>query len=182
MTEKSATLPRRLAPPESSVTQASLRGRTEGIDAKALSQRIAALKLMNLAALRHAWIGVEETTPHLRLSADLLRLGITHRLQEAALGSCPQSTLRRLTAAARNSPSDKQTKAVTAGTTSVPDWRGRTHTIRVLEDGFEYNGQPYASLRRIAREITGAAWSGPRFFGLVKASLAGHASGDAKGA
>ena len=35
--------------------------------------------------------------------------------------------------------------------------------------GFEYGGRAYASLTSIAREVTGTAWSGPRFFGLVKA-------------
>jgi hypothetical protein len=39
-----------------------------------------------------------------------------------------------------------------------------THTVIVVEDGFEYAGERYASLTRIARRITGAHWSGPRFF------------------
>ena len=38
--------------------------------------------------------------------------------------------------------------------------------LRVLEDGFRWQGRHYRSLSRIAREITGARWSGPRFFGL----------------
>ena len=36
----------------------------------------------------------------------------------------------------------------------------------VLEDGFAYGGRTYASLSEIARQITGARWNGPRFFGL----------------
>ena len=156
-----------------------LPGPLESIAAEALRQRIAALELMDLAALRRTWIEVVKTTPNLRLSADLLRRGIAHRLQETALGSCPSSTLRRLTAASRSLPTDKQTKVVKAGTTLVRDWHGRTHTIKVLKDGFEYNGLPYASLTRIAREITGAAWSGPRFFGLVKTGPARRISGEA---
>src|SRR6516162_8647212 len=32
------------------------------------------------------------------------------------------------------------------------------------EDGFEYEGQRYRSLTVIAERITGAHWSGPRFF------------------
>jgi len=35
-----------------------------------------------------------------------------------------------------------------------------------LDDGFEFEGRLYRSLTQIAREITGAHWSGPRFFGL----------------
>ena len=39
----------------------------------------------------------------------------------------------------------------------------------VIEDGFEYQAQRYRSLTEIARQITGAHWSGPRFFGLLSA-------------
>ena len=54
------------------------------------------------------------------------------------------------------------------GTTLVRQWRGHTHTVLVREDGFEYEGQDYRSLTVIAERITGAHWSGPRFFGLTK--------------
>jgi hypothetical protein len=30
-----------------------------------------------------------------------------------------------------------------------------------------FEDRTYRSLSRIAREVTGAAWSGPRFFGLL---------------
>jgi hypothetical protein len=38
----------------------------------------------------------------------------------------------------------------------------------VREDGFEYEGQRYRSLTVISPQITGAHWSGPRFFGVSK--------------
>ena len=47
------------------------------------------------------------------------------------------------------------------------EWNGRTHTVTVEEEGFTYAGRSYRSLTAIAREITGAHWSGPRFFGLA---------------
>ena len=46
------------------------------------------------------------------------------------------------------------------------EWRGRTHTVVVTEDGFEHARKTYSSLSKIAQAITGAHWSGPRFFGL----------------
>ena len=55
------------------------------------------------------------------------------------------------------------------GTRLVREWRGVTHTVLVHADGVEWNGRRYRSLTVIAREITGAHWSGPRFFGLKKA-------------
>ena len=58
------------------------------------------------------------------------------------------------------------------GTILVRQWRGHTHTVLVREDGFEYEGQHYRSLTVIAERITGAHWSGPRFFGLTKGARA----------
>ena len=56
------------------------------------------------------------------------------------------------------------------GTTLVRTWRGRAYEVTVLDEGraFRYRDAEYASLSEIAREITGARWSGPRFFGLTK--------------
>ena len=54
------------------------------------------------------------------------------------------------------------------GTSLAREWRGRTHLVLVREDGFEYEGRRYHSLTVIAEQITGAHWSGPRFFGLTK--------------
>jgi hypothetical protein len=41
-----------------------------------------------------------------------------------------------------------------------------THTVLIHADGVEWKGRRYPSLSVVAREITGAHWSGPRFFGL----------------
>jgi hypothetical protein len=57
---------------------------------------------------------------------------------------------------------------VKTGATLVRQWRGHTHIVLVHENGFEYEGQCYRSLTVIAEQITGAHWSGPRFFGLRK--------------
>ena len=40
------------------------------------------------------------------------------------------------------------------------------HEVLVLDDGAEYRGAQFSSLTAVAKEITGAHWSGPRFFGL----------------
>ena len=55
------------------------------------------------------------------------------------------------------------------GARLIREWGGRTHTVTVTEDGFEYGGRSYSSLTTIAKAITGAHWSGPRFFGLKAA-------------
>ena len=63
------------------------------------------------------------------------------------------------------------------GTRLVREWHGRTHHVDVIEDGFVFEGKTHASLSAIARQITGARWSGPRFFGLnAKGRIAGAMS------
>jgi hypothetical protein len=61
-----------------------------------------------------------------------------------------------------------RTMMLKPGARLMREWRGETHDVRVLEDGFEWRGQRWRSLSAIAREITGTQWSGPRFFGLEK--------------
>ena len=65
-----------------------------------------------------------------------------------------------------------------SGTRLVREWRGVTHTVLVHADGLEWSGRRYASLTIIAREITGAHWSGPRFFGLRKRAAQAAASAE----
>jgi hypothetical protein len=48
------------------------------------------------------------------------------------------------------------------------EWNGRTYQVEVIRDGFVMDGRTYKSLSAIAKRITGAHWSGPRFFGLTQ--------------
>ncbi|MEP9387760.1 DUF2924 domain-containing protein [Mesorhizobium sp. KR9-304] len=57
-------------------------------------------------------------------------------------------------------------KQLPPGTRLVRDWNGRSHVVDVLEEGFAFEGRFHKSLTAIAHQITGAHWSGPRFFGL----------------
>jgi hypothetical protein len=52
------------------------------------------------------------------------------------------------------------------GTRLLREWQGTVHEVLVLERGVAYQGKTWPSLSAVAREITGARWSGPRFFGL----------------
>jgi Protein of unknown function (DUF2924) len=40
--------------------------------------------------------------------------------------------------------------------------------VLVLAEGYEWHRKQYRSLSQIAEAMTGAHWSGPRFFGLTK--------------
>jgi hypothetical protein len=144
--------------------------------ADALAAQLSVLTCMELKALRQEWHRLYGTAPPMRLSRDLLRRAVAHRLQEAALGGLRPALRRRLAALARGSRAGEGKPApapavvrLKPGTALVREWHGRTHTVLVLaEGGFEHEGRRYASLTGLARAITGARWSGPRFFGLLR--------------
>lgn len=101
-----------------------------------------------------------------------MALGIAYRRQEIEHGGLGKATIRKLQTLAkalritgRVGPAPSLT--LKPGARLVREWRGRTHTVTVTEDGFDYAGTSYPSLTMIARKITGAHWSGPRFFGLI---------------
>ena len=57
------------------------------------------------------------------------------------------------------------------GARLIREWNGYSHVVEVVEGGFIWNGERYTSLSAIARGITGARWSGPRFFGLASSGV-----------
>ena len=58
------------------------------------------------------------------------------------------------------------TPVLKSGGRLLREWNGVTHVIDATQEGYHWQGQHHRSLSAIARAITGAQWSGPRFFGL----------------
>jgi hypothetical protein len=135
-----------------------------------VAAEIARLKGLAILKLRQEWRRLHQTPPPMRLSHDLLLRGIAHKLQERELGGLSKSTLRKLQASGPDCPFSVERPRLPVsfkpGTRLVREWHGVTHTVVILADGVEWRGQRYRSLSVVAREITGAHWSGPRFFGL----------------
>ena len=50
------------------------------------------------------------------------------------------------------------------GTTISKEYKGRNLEVKVLEKGFEYEGNTYRTLSAIAKAITGDHWNGYLFF------------------
>lgn len=135
--------------------------------------RVEALKNIDIDALRSEWKRVFRSPPPKRISRSLLELGIAWKIQEAAAGGLSRKAQRRLDQMVEEIESigtveASRTVGVKPGSHLVREWRGATHDVMVLEDGFEWKGRIWRSLSEIAREITGTRWSGPRFFGLEK--------------
>jgi hypothetical protein len=145
-------------------------------DITEVERQIAGLANRSTPDLRVAWRQLHHTGPPLGLSRDLLIRALAHQLQEQSYGGVSRALRRRLQSLA--GASAKATMAVApglalkTGTTLVRQWRGHMHTVLVHKDGFEHEGQRYRSLTAIAERITGAHWSGPRFFGLTKPARA----------
>ena len=137
-----------------------------------LSSRIAALNELTTRQLRDEWRRLYRGQPP-RLSRDLLIRTIAYRVQEFAYGGLSKATQRKLDALtkeleAKGSIVITPDSSVRPGMRLIREWRGRAHTVVATEDGFEYAGKTFPSLTKIAYAITGAHWSGPRFFGLIR--------------
>lgn len=134
-----------------------------------LEAEIAGLQGLAIDELRIVWQRVCRDEPPGRLTRDLMARAIAYRLQEQAQGGLAPATKRRLRALAMEFESKGRDAldpglVLRPGTRLVREWGGATHTVAVVEDGFEYAGERYRSLTEIASRITGAHWSGPRFF------------------
>jgi hypothetical protein len=125
--------------------------------------------------LRRAWQTLHHTGPPLGLSRDLIIRGLSDKLQQRAHAGPTRALQRRLQILAAEFEKGARSfdpGILKTGATLVRQWRGHTHTVLVGEEGLEYEGQRYRSLSVIAERITGAHWSGPRFFGLIKRARA----------
>ena len=127
--------------------------------------------------LRLAWRQLHRVEPPQGLSRDLLIRALVHQLQEQSHGGTGRALQRRLQTLTGEREKRGASSDLKTGMTLVRQWRGHTHAVLVRDDGFEYEGQPYRSLSVIAKRITGAHWSGPRFFGLIKLATASAAAG-----
>lgn len=148
-----------------------------------LQRRIFSLAAMPPAVLRREWQRVLKT-PAPAGTPDLLRRGIAYRLQEAASGGLTKAVSRELDQLSRriargDTPLPASAVRLRPGTRLLRTWQDKTYTVLVSDNGFIFDNRLFPSLSPIAREITGTAWSGPRFFGLLskKASMAGAVDG-----
>jgi hypothetical protein len=139
---------------------------------------LAKLPTTPIAVLRLRYRELFRTEPPKAFGPDLLRRGIARRIQERAYGGLSPETarlLRQLIKAARAKPNGKLDlpRRIKAGSELVRRWQGTTYRVRVVPEGFAFDGEIYASLSEIASKITGTRWNGPRFFGLRSPPAAG---------
>ncbi len=134
-----------------------------------LEAELKALAAMSPAQLRQSWSKLSATElPH--ASPSLLQHLIAHKLQEKAFGKLPahiERELDRLNAGGNAAQVELRRGPILPGTRFVREWNGKTIAVQATDKGYEWNDETYRSLSEIARKVTGAHWSGPRFFGLT---------------
>ncbi|MDX2142026.1 MAG: DUF2924 domain-containing protein [Rhodospirillaceae bacterium] len=135
------------------------------------ANKIEDLQKLPLAELKQQWSELykQETSPAAR--RDYLVRAIAYRLQEQGGPRLLASIARRLELSPGQlmGPARPAPTRLREGSKLLREYQGTTHEVEVVDGGYSYGGQRYASLSEIARKITGTRWSGPLFFGLKRA-------------
>jgi len=97
------------------------------------------------------------------LSPQFMKRVLIWETQNRAIGGVSAKTTRRLKQIASGNPVPVMAKP---GSRLVREWNGRTYQVEVIGGGYVMDGKTWRSLSAIAKHITGAHWSGPRFFGV----------------
>ena len=138
----------------------------------ALEREIGALVDLPRTAPVERWQALYRTDPPKGLSRRLLILGIAYQRQAKSYGGLTPTARRKLAGnrSGGATPDGKSRKAsvkLAPRTRLVREWNNATYIVDVVDGHFLWNGARYRSLSAIARAITGAHWSGPRFFGVT---------------
>ncbi len=136
-----------------------------------IAQVIADLETAPREDLALQWQSLYRSAPPKGVGRRFLIGAVAHAVQMNQAGHSRSRRHRRLDRIANARTPAKNGAGLASqqlgpGARLVREWNGSTHTVDVVEDGYRWNGASYRSLSAIARAITGARWSGPRFFGI----------------
>ena len=163
-------------------------GEGDGEMDQAVDHEIERLQQMSVAELQQRYREVFGEPVHSRHKQHLVRR-IAWRLQALAEGDLSERARQRALAIANDADlkvqvpagwvaaprptgerryGPKNRRLPVIGTVLNRTYRGQTVVVKVLKNGFEWQGRPYRSLSAIAREATGTRWNGLLFFGLTQ--------------
>jgi hypothetical protein len=146
-----------------------------------VGQELADLSGLSLEQLKARWLELKGVPLPKFMRRGLMIRAVAYAIQEAAFGGLDPATRKRLDVLAaqivpNGTKPPPRPNRVKPGTRLVREWKGRSHDVMVLEDGFAWRGKRYPSLSVIAREITGTRWNGWMFFGLKQREAAKRAA------
>ena len=128
-----------------------------------LNQAIADIERLDRSECLDRWREAFSRPPPKHLSPQFMKRVLTWDLQNKELGGLSAGTERRLRQVASGKTPPAKARP---GSHLVREWNGRTYQVEVVDGGYMMDGRMWRSLSAIARHITGAHWSGPRFFGV----------------
>lgn len=131
------------------------------------------LQHLPLEELRQRWTTAWGKEPHKRIGRTMLERSLVYKTrQQQGRGLTPeqQVQLGKLMKEYKRNPArfDERSDSLKPGTKLIRTHNGKKHSVLVKATGFEYEGQTYGSLSKIANDITGKRWNGWVFFGIKK--------------
>ncbi|WP_082351495.1 DUF2924 domain-containing protein [Cypionkella psychrotolerans] len=136
----------------------------------------ATVALLDRDGLVALWSEIMGSPAPRGMSQALLHAFLAFEVQQRSDGGLTKADLDRLDRIGLGKVRAVAPK-MTAGARFLREWNGVTHVVERIAAGYLWNGKSFASLSAIAKEITGAHWSGPRFFGVSKAGAGSKSSG-----
>ncbi len=104
------------------------------------------------------------------ISRPLLTRAVAYGMQVKRYGGLKPAVRRQLRkmddGGSARAAANLRPARIAPGMRLIREWNGSSHVVEVVDGRFVWNGKRYGSLSAVARAITGARWSGPRFFGL----------------
>jgi hypothetical protein len=131
-----------------------------------VAREIARLLICDRQACLEAWHGAFGISAPKHLSVQFMRKALAYEFQAKTFGGLPNRVRRQLLTVAAGGNTGRSSAQMHPGARLIREWNGRTHEVEVLAEGFLWKGKRFRSLSAVAREITGARWSGPRFFAV----------------
>jgi hypothetical protein len=139
-----------------------------------VKEEITQLRDLDLEGLRARWQSVTGLQAAKHIPKHVLFGTLAYRMQADASGDLDAATSQLLKLAAKvyskseilplTAKLSQRRYKLATGTVLMREWNGQQHRVTVLENGFVFNGETFASLSTIASAITGTKRNGPRFF------------------
>ncbi len=143
------------------------RGNRTSADLEAKIRELADLPRPDLT---ERWRQLYRAEPPKGISRPLLTRAVAYGMQVKRYGGLKPAVRRQLRKVADGGSAraaNVKSARIAPGMRLIREWNGSSHVVEAVDGGFVWNAARYGSLSAVARAITGARWSGPRFFGLT---------------
>ena len=129
------------------------------------------IEQMERGALIALWQELIDKPLPRHTSIVFLKQVLAFEVQSKQSGGLPRGFIKLLNKKADGSKPKRSKTEPKPGGRLLREWNGITHVVDIADGHYIWKGEVYRSLSAIARAITGAHWSGPRFFGLNKKAI-----------